>query len=425
MDEEIEIIVENEELDVSSNITDDFLKGEKGDPGAPGYTPQKGIDYFTPEEIAEIEYDDTEVRALIQTNTDNISTLSTDKADKRTTYTKSETDALLSGKANSSDIPDVSDFITKDVNNLTNYTLAVDTGHSIDLSIDSSTYVLTSTLKNSEGTVLNSKSVDLPLETMVVGGSYDSVNKKIVLTLKNGNTIDVPVADLISGLQSEITSSNKLDSDLVDDTNQVNKFVTASEKQTWNNKSDFSGDYDDLTNKPTIPTVPTNVSAFTNDAGYLTQHQDISGKQDTLVSGTNIKTINNTSILGSGNIDIQGGAGTVLWENPDLTQTFNAQNIELSSSDYDYLDFYCQAAKGAYATGNNIIHFKVLKGGSALNVGYAIGGSSYLGYRYRTFSCTDYTHYAVSEAKEQFVNSSTSTVNNNNMVPIKVIGFKL
>lgn len=40
----------------------------------------------------------------------------------------------------------------------------------------------------------------------------------------------------------------------------------------------FSGDYNDLTNKPTIPTVPTNVSAFTNDAGYLTEHQDISGK---------------------------------------------------------------------------------------------------------------------------------------------------
>lgn len=30
-------------------------------------------------------------------------------------------------------------------------------------------------------------------------------------------------------------------------------------------------------------------------------------KQDTLVSGTNIKTINNTSILGSGNITIEGG----------------------------------------------------------------------------------------------------------------------
>lgn len=37
----------------------------------------------------------------------------------------------------------------------------------------------------------------------------------------------------------------------------------------------------------------------------------LSGKQDTLVSGTNIKTINNESILGSGNIDIQGGGADV------------------------------------------------------------------------------------------------------------------
>ena len=32
----------------------------------------------------------------------------------------------------------------------------------------------------------------------------------------------------------------------------------------------FSGNYNDLTDKPTIPTVPTNVSAFTNDANYIT-----------------------------------------------------------------------------------------------------------------------------------------------------------
>jgi len=31
--------------------------------------------------------------------------------------------------------------------------------------------------------------------------------------------------------------------------------VTASEKSTWNNKSDFSGNYNDLTNKPTIPSI--------------------------------------------------------------------------------------------------------------------------------------------------------------------------
>lgn len=38
--------------------------------------------------------------------------------------------------------------------------------------------------------------------------------------------------------------------------------------------------YNNLTDKPIIPTIPTNVSAFNNDAGYLTQHQDISGKLD-------------------------------------------------------------------------------------------------------------------------------------------------
>ena len=38
----------------------------------------------------------------------------------------------------------------------------------------------------------------------------------------------------------------------------------------WNLISTFSGNYNDLTNKPTIPTVPTNISAFNNDSGYLT-----------------------------------------------------------------------------------------------------------------------------------------------------------
>ena len=35
----------------------------------------------------------------------------------------------------------------------------------------------------------------------------------------------------------------------------------------------------------------------------------IKGKQDTLVSATNIKTINGVSVLGSGNMVISGGGG--------------------------------------------------------------------------------------------------------------------
>jgi len=37
---------------------------------------------------------------------------------------------------------------------------------------------------------------------------------------------------------------------------------------------------------------------------------DIAGKQDLLVSGVNIKTINGNSLLGPGNLVIAGGSGT-------------------------------------------------------------------------------------------------------------------
>lgn len=69
----------------------------------------------------------------------------------------------------------------------------------------------------------------------------------------------------VSNKQDVIDATHKLSADFVDDSSTTHKFVTASDKTTW------------------------------------------SGKQDALVSGTNIKTINNESILGSGNITIQGG----------------------------------------------------------------------------------------------------------------------
>ena len=59
-------------------------------------------------------------------------------------------------------------------------------------------------------------------------------------------------------------------------------------------------------------------SAFTGpqiDAGIAkantaVQPEALNAKQDVLVSGENIKTINNESLLGSGNINIQGGGGS-------------------------------------------------------------------------------------------------------------------
>ena len=52
--------------------------------------------------------------------------------------------------------------------------------------------------------------------------------------------------------------------------------------------------------------VNDNVEDALNEAG-----NKIKNKQDKLVSGTNIKTINGASILGSGNIEITGEGGSI------------------------------------------------------------------------------------------------------------------
>ena len=73
-----------------------------------------------------------------------------------------------------------------------------------------------------------------------------------------------------------------------------------TEHQSLNNyytKTEVNTSLESKADKTEIPTVPTNVSAFTNDAGYLTQHQTL-------------KTINGETIVGEGNITISGGEET-------------------------------------------------------------------------------------------------------------------
>lgn len=125
-----------------------------------------------------------------------------------------------------------------DLQNALNLKLPTSTqyGSSIDLSINPETYVVTATLKDQNGTTLSTDTVDLPLESVVVSGSYDTATKEVVLVLENGTEIRFSVEDLIDGLQPEITTTNKLSADLVNDSTSTNKFVTASDKTTWNAK---------------------------------------------------------------------------------------------------------------------------------------------------------------------------------------------
>lgn len=99
-----------------------------------------------------------------------------------------------------------SGFITKDANNLTNYTLKSETGTDIDVSIDTTNYVMTLNLKNASGTVVSTAKVDFPIESMVVNASY--ADGTLTLTLQNGTTLDVDISAMISGLVPETRKVN-------------------------------------------------------------------------------------------------------------------------------------------------------------------------------------------------------------------------
>ena len=161
LEEEIDK-VENLDLDVEKIGTVATLTLTKKDgttkeveitDGQDGYTPQKGTDYFTQEDIEEIE--------------NGVKT-------------------------------DLEETV------LVDYSLITETGSKIDLSINTTNYKLTAILKDkNNNTIYTSNEIDLPLETMVVSASYNNTTKEIILTLQNGTTVEFSIADLVSGLVSE------------------------------------------------------------------------------------------------------------------------------------------------------------------------------------------------------------------------------
>lgn len=119
---------------------------------------------------------------------------------------------------------------------------------------------------------------------LVSGSSIKTINGQSILG--NGD-ITITGGSGFSGNYNDLTNKPTLFSGNYNDlTNKPVLAIVAT-----------SGSYNDLTNKPTIPSL----------SGYATEsyvNTQVSGKQDTLISNLNIKTVNGQSILGSGNIDI-------------------------------------------------------------------------------------------------------------------------
>ena len=148
-----------------------------------------------------------------------------------------------------------------------------------------------------------SKMDKVTLATVATSGSYNDLSNKPTIPdevtettvsgwgfTKNTGTYSkpsggIPKGDLDNSVQ---TSLDKADTALQSYTEQYKGTVTGV-KVNGSTKSPSNGVVD-------LGTV-------------ITAHQDISGKQDKLVSGISIKTFNGESLLGSGDITISGGSG--------------------------------------------------------------------------------------------------------------------
>ena len=88
--------------------------------------------------------------------------------------------------------------------------------------INTSTYVMTLSLLNDNNTTISTATVDLPLESVVVNGTYDSSTQEVVLTLQGGGTIRFSVAALVSGLVDTQTYNAGLATkvDIIEETGQ-------------------------------------------------------------------------------------------------------------------------------------------------------------------------------------------------------------
>jgi hypothetical protein len=103
----------------------------------------------------------------------------------------------------------------------------------------------------------------------------------------------------------------------------------------------FSGDYNDLTNKPTIPTVPSAISAFANDRGYLESGITTDAIPDVEVGGAFATNRYFTNSLADARINEQTGA------NLDLNHKIisDLKNVEsVTSADDGKILFYDHAS---------------------------------------------------------------------------------
>lgn len=142
----------------------------------------------------------------------------------------------------------------------------------------------------------------------------------------------------VDGLIAKIVVPTKL-SQLSEDT--THRTVSDAEKQKWNNKSDFNGSYNSLTDKPTIPTK---LSQLTEDNNHMTVTKAQRDKIDNFSSGSGGTSITVDSVLSATSVnpvqnkviksELDKKANTTDLGVKKITHTVSDINVTINSGEY-------------------------------------------------------------------------------------------
>ena len=126
---------------------------------------------------------------------------------------------------------------------------------------------------------------------------------------------------------------------------------------------------------------------------------------------------NNDDALTNTNVVLSNIKGTVLWTNPNPTADFSEQYINLSSSDYDVLEFYYRSD----ISGNRASSTRVLKGYGIEFDMYSTSSATRTWRRRASFTNDTKYHF---ENCGQLEQGQTTSTHNEYCVPLYVIGYK-
>lgn len=295
IDSKLEEVTSLEE-DLEDKVQNGYFKGEKGDAGEPGQNGTDGIDGQDGQDGA----NGFSPTVSTQTVENGVKVTVTDLNGEHEFI-------VLNGKDGQVDEQAVAQAVqsyleqnpvqvptkTSDLTNDSNYISDVDYVHT-DNNYTAQEKQKLAGLSNYDDTKVN----------QAIANKVDKVTGKDLSTNDFDDTYKANVDD---NTDARHTHTNK----------QVLDNITSNDVNNWNNKSDFSGSYNDLSNKPTIPSEVTENTVsnwgFTKNTGtitgitmngvskgtsgvvdlgtVITQHQDISGKFD----ATKVKNANSTT----------------------------------------------------------------------------------------------------------------------------------